>query len=237
MTSKKRWSKLSKKFLDDHAVIGSETIFQINNFDFYALPGVFSPSISSDTKWFANYLLPLVKGKKILEIGAGTGAIACLAKLHGAKEVCATDINPLAVDNIRANARLHNLKIDIFEADIFDSLPIKTKFDIIFWNHPFNYTEEKKDIDSLLSLSVFDLRYNSLRKYIRDSKKWINKNGVLLLGTGNIARIRLIRAISSDLGYKMLLNKKTNVGLSATNKTTMDIRLYSFINQRSKKYS
>lgn len=229
MTSKKQWNRLSKRFLNDHESLWGTTDFSMNGYNFKVFSGVFSPSISSDTEWFANQLLPILKGKNFLEIGAGTGVIACLAKLYGAKKVSATDINPIAVNNINANARLHNLQIDIFRGNVFDPLPEGTKFDIIFWNHPFNYTEEKEDVNDKLSLSVFDLKYSSLKKYLREAKKRLNDNGLLLLGTGNIARINLIKKFSLDYGYKMLLLNKLRVNLSSKNTTMMDVRLYSFI--------
>ena len=49
---------------------------------------------------------PLVRGKRILEIGTGTGLVTLCCLRAGAAEVVATDINPVAVANARYNAML-----------------------------------------------------------------------------------------------------------------------------------
>ncbi|MCH9621995.1 MAG: Release factor glutamine methyltransferase [Chlamydiia bacterium] len=228
MTSKKRWNTLSKKFLAEHKKYTDIQEFKINEFTFKSLPGVFSPVISSDTRWYIDRLLPILKGKEFLEIGAGTGSLACMAKLCGATKVAATDINKTAIDNINQNIELHSLDIEVFEGDIFDPIPKERKFDIIFWNHPFNYTADKEDISDELSLSVFDFEYKALKKYISGAKKWLREGGLLLLGTGNIAKINNIKSIAQACGYTLNLMNKTEVDISSCDSNKMDLRIYSF---------
>src|SRR5919201_5775500 len=50
-------------------------------------------------------------GERVLEIGAGLGLAAVLAARAGA-HVVATDILPVAIDTIRANAALNGVAID-----------------------------------------------------------------------------------------------------------------------------
>lgn len=145
----------------------------------------------------------MVKNKIFLEIGTGCGAIGCLAKLSGARTVTVTDINPYAVQNALHNVEKHHLNIPVLLGDMYDTLALNSKFEVIFWNHPFNYTENVLDQDSHLSFSVFDLHYSALKKYFKDSRKFLDKQDILLLGTGNIARINLIKKIASDNGYTM----------------------------------
>lgn len=66
-----------------------------------------------------------VKGKRVLDFGAGSGVAAIAAAKAGALEVVACDLDPLAIDACRANAALNGVELqystDFFEeADRFD---------------------------------------------------------------------------------------------------------------------
>ncbi len=228
MVAKQYWKQLSKNFLTLHREIARVESIEIQGYSFEIFPGVFSPAISSDTLWFSQKLLPIVKGKSLLEIGTGTGVIACLAKLGGASRVVATDINPNAVKNAIHNVKKHGLDISVLQGDMYFSIGREEKFDVIFWNHPFNYTENKTDQQDDLAVSVFDLHYASLKKFFCDGKDFLNPGGLLLLGTGSIARIKKIKKISANAGFTAKLVCKQVVDVSQFHKTKMDIRLYIF---------
>ena len=66
-----------------------------------------------------------VKGKRVLDFGAGSGVAAIAAAKAGALQVLACDLDPLALAACRANAELNNVQLsycsDFFaEADRFD---------------------------------------------------------------------------------------------------------------------
>ncbi|HDS1735083.1 50S ribosomal protein L11 methyltransferase [Pseudomonas sp. BP8] len=66
-----------------------------------------------------------VRGKRVLDFGAGSGIAAIAAARAGALEVVACDLDPLALDACRANAALNDVELgyssDFFaEADRFD---------------------------------------------------------------------------------------------------------------------
>ena len=66
-----------------------------------------------------------VKGKRVLDFGAGSGVAAIAAARAGALEVLACDLDPLALAASRANAQLNDVQLgyssDFFaEADRFD---------------------------------------------------------------------------------------------------------------------
>ncbi len=52
-------------------------------------------------------------GKRVLDLGCGTGILAIAAALKGAHPVVAVDIDPRAVEVTRKNARLNNLELEI----------------------------------------------------------------------------------------------------------------------------
>lgn len=53
----------------------------------------------------------LVRGKKVLDFGAGSGVVACAAALAGAREVVACDIDPASLMACRANAELNRVDV------------------------------------------------------------------------------------------------------------------------------
>jgi predicted nicotinamide N-methyase len=66
-----------------------------------------------------------VRGKRVLDFGAGSGVAAIAAAKAGALEVVACDLDPLAIESCRANAALNGVELsyslDFFaEADRFD---------------------------------------------------------------------------------------------------------------------
>jgi predicted nicotinamide N-methyase len=75
-------------------------------------------------RWLAEHP-EWVRGKRVLDFGAGSGVVAIAAAKAGALEVVACDLDPLAIEACRANAALNNVTLsysaDFFaEADRFD---------------------------------------------------------------------------------------------------------------------
>ena len=56
---------------------------------------------------------PSRRWPRVLDYGCGSGILAIGASLHGAGSVDAVDIDPLAVDSARANARANDVRIDV----------------------------------------------------------------------------------------------------------------------------
>jgi predicted nicotinamide N-methyase len=66
----------------------------------------------------ARYLLAhpeLVRGKRVLDFGCGSGVVAIAAALAGAREVVACDIDPLALAASRVNAVLNGVSLTFAE--------------------------------------------------------------------------------------------------------------------------
>ncbi len=81
-------------------------------------------------------------GKKLLEIGCGSGFLSILTAKKGA-DVTAVDTNPDAVEITRNNAETNNVRMDVIHSDLFKKVP--DKFDIIIFNPPYLPVEEGED--------------------------------------------------------------------------------------------
>ena len=119
------------------------TKLSITNFD-----GVYEPA--EDSYLFVNHI-PKLKGS-ILEIGCGTGIIGISLALKGNK-VTAVDINPLAVEAARSNAKRNSVELEVLESDMFSSVEGRI-FDTIVCNPPYLPNLEDDYNDSNLALAV-----------------------------------------------------------------------------------
>ncbi|MDF0749258.1 50S ribosomal protein L11 methyltransferase [Marinobacter sp. 71-i] len=55
----------------------------------------------------------LVKGRKVMDFGSGSGVVAIAAAMAGAREAIACDIDPAALDAAAANARLNGVSVSL----------------------------------------------------------------------------------------------------------------------------
>jgi release factor glutamine methyltransferase len=102
-------------------------------------PGVFHPGLFFSSRILGGYLgtLPLT-GKRVLDMGTGSGIQALVAARRGAR-VSALDLNPAAVECARRNLERNGLAkgAAVLESDLFSALPAEQQFDLIIWNPPF----------------------------------------------------------------------------------------------------
>ena len=61
-----------------------------------------------------------VRGKHVLDLGAGSGLVAIAAALSGALRVTAADVDPYAVAAIPLNAAANGVAVDVIATDLLD---------------------------------------------------------------------------------------------------------------------
>lgn len=85
------------------------------------------------TKLMLEELLSLeITGKKVMDMGTGSGVLAIVAKKMGANEVFAVDNDPQCILNTKENYLENNLKIE--NIYLITQMPELDKFDIILAN-------------------------------------------------------------------------------------------------------
>ena len=72
---------------------------------------------------------------RVLEIGCGSGAVALFVAKEFGADILATDIDALALEATRANAKLNNLPIRVQQSDLFDNVS-ERGFDLVIFNIP-----------------------------------------------------------------------------------------------------
>jgi ribosomal protein L11 methyltransferase len=73
-------------------------------------------------------------GKKVLDVGCGTGALAIMAHKRGATQISAVDIDEWCVENSSENFTLNDCDKVALHLGGIDKIPASEKFDIILAN-------------------------------------------------------------------------------------------------------
>ena len=128
------------------------------------------------------------RGKKVLEIGCGSGAASCLFAKGGAK-VTSTDITENAIKITKLNAKLQKVKLTASRQDA-EKLTFQDKsFDFIFsWgvlHHSQNPINAFKEVARVLKKGgeglIMVYNKNSLRYYL-NGLNWLFLKGKILKG-------------------------------------------------------
>jgi methylase of polypeptide subunit release factors len=180
---------------------------------------VYSPEHVNVAMAWPEYISQKTKDKAFLDMGTGTGIAAVYVALNGEpSHVTATDISPLAVENCKANAEQYHLEEPFFsirESDVFSAIQSDEKFDVMFWNFPWNAPDQ--DIEEILrehNLPVtpekvtqlragLDKQYEALRRFIGEGKQHLNPGGEMLLGAGGPSRHDIIKGEAEKHGYNI----------------------------------
>ncbi|MEI6729519.1 MAG: class I SAM-dependent methyltransferase [bacterium] len=212
-----------QKILSKFEKLASDSKEQKGNFMGYritVLEGVFSPFDFPSTAICVENL-PEIVGPDVesfLEIGAGCGVNTLAVALNsGNLNFLCTDINPKAVANTNLNLANHNLPQKCILSDVFDEVNPDLKYQVIFWNPPFNNVFAKSDIASDMLLKAgFDPDYAALRKFFEQVKSRLTVNGKVILCTSRVVGdLLLIKLIAKQNGFKepKILAEQVNQGM------------------------
>lgn len=111
-------------------------------------PTVFHPKLFLTSEFFARFLATIdLAGKRVADVGTGSGILALAAARAGATGVVALDINPMAVSAATDNSRANGLgdRVTAVCSDLMSELAPGLLFDVIICNPPF-FPGEPRDI-------------------------------------------------------------------------------------------
>jgi len=149
------------------------------------LPHVYVPADQSVPAMFTEYA-HLMEGRRVLDMGTGTGVLALLAARLGAARVIATDNNPKAVENARLNVERLGLG-DVIEVrgpgDLFEPLEGET-FDVILFNAPWIQGEPQ----TLYDTANYDPGYRILDAFLKNASRHLAPGGLVLLQYSDVSQ-------------------------------------------------
>lgn len=199
-------------------ILGSRGFWTV---DLLVTPNVLDPR--PDTETLIETALSLVENKpnaplKILELGAGSGAIACalLSELPKA-EAFIVDLSPHACKASQANLARCGLSNRAFVLQAWWYEAIQAQFDLIISNPPYVASAALNTLppsvrlyDPLLALDGGEDGLDCYRAIIRDLPRVLKSRGLVIfeLGCGQAADVRLmleamsleVEKIARDLG-------------------------------------
>lgn len=187
---------LSQPLYQLYASTNSE--WHYKGLDITVLQGVFHPNWFVTSRMLLEHLEQLdVSGKEFLELGCGTGTQACRAVQKGAIGY-ASDITSSSCENVRVNASLNDINVQVYQSDIFEQIPDGQNFDFIFVNPPFveQYPEEEKDF-AFCCGEQYEY-YNSLFSGLSSRLK---SDGKLIMALAKSCNCERIESIANDAGY------------------------------------
>lgn len=143
-----------------------------------------------DTELLVEKALDYIKSNdRVLDLCTGSGCIAVgIAKrIDAYVEGC--DISSKALKVAKKNAKLHNVKVDMYQSNMFDK--VQGKFNVIVSNPPYIETEVIKTLDKevlehdpILALDGGNDGLDFYRDIASNVKNYLLDNGVLLLEIG-----------------------------------------------------
>ncbi len=157
-------------------------------------------------------LLDRIGGRRVLEIGTGSGNIAVpLAK--GGAEVWSVDISRKALCYARRNASHHRVsdRIRLIQGRGFDAIKGSRPFDLIISNPPYIPTREIgrlqpeiRDHEPLEAIDGGPDGLSVIRDVVRKAPHYLRKGGWLLMEIGNGQALAVRELIERDGRYSSI---------------------------------
>ncbi|MEF3279839.1 MAG: class I SAM-dependent rRNA methyltransferase [Elusimicrobiota bacterium] len=120
------------------------------------------------------YLSNFAEGKTMLDLFSYTGGFGLYSKKNGAKEVTSVDLDEYAIEQLKRNANLNKLKINVVRSDVFtymrQMIENKNEYDIVV-------LDPNKIITSRENKEEGIIEYIDLNKL---ALKLVKKNGIFL---------------------------------------------------------
>lgn len=148
--------------------------------------------------------------KMALDVGTGSGCIACMVAKHTDCQIIGLDISTDALNTALDNASRLNLfnKAIFRKSDVFSNVKPNESFDIIISNPPYIPPSEKKNIQKEVTFdpqnALFTEDEKGLEFYEKISAgapKILNKGGYLLFELG-IGQSKDVKLIMEQNGFK-----------------------------------
>lgn len=159
-------------------------------FDIIITPKMSFGTGHHDTTWLMSktmFDIPL-KNARVLDMGCGTGILAILAKLLGARTVMGIDIDDWSIENSIENAEINQISDIEFKKGDVSLLPKTPQFDTILAN----------------------INKNVLKNDMASYYQCLNNDGYLLLSGFFTADVEELRALATSIGFKFEQNFNKN---------------------------
>lgn len=177
---------------------------------FVIYPTVFHPRLFYSSKIFVDFIHTLdLGGKKVLDMGTGSGVLAVFAALQGAA-VTAVDKNPDAVRCANENTVRNYVghRVRILHGDLFLPLTKGERFDYILFNPP-SYPREPTSAADLAWKA--GKRFRLVAPFIHGAHNHLTLEGKIFLIVSSDVAVSLLLDLFRAEGYRVRVAFKRNL--------------------------
>lgn len=182
----------------------------IKESEYLVYPNVYPSERFRSTNFILDSLQSLLPGVALCDMGCGMGIIGLFAMKQGAKHVVQVDVNPLAIQNARANRDLYHYSSDqlaIIESNCFDHVP-KQYFDIIVFNIPFH--SEPYHTSNPLEHAFHDPNFASTKKFLKQAVNYCTATTQIFIAFSSKGNILSLEKLFDESGLNWILWKIKN---------------------------
>lgn len=170
-----------------------------------------------DTEILVEALLPMVAGKRVLDLCTGSGCVIISLAVLGKPEYCiGTDISRKALQVAEHNNRQLNGGVSFIESDLFDQ--VRGTFDLIVSNPPYippavisGLEKEVREYEPRIALDGGEDGLDFYRRIVAEAGDFLSPGGVLAFEVGH-DQGREVEHSMEKAGYTSLCCKKDYAG-------------------------
>ncbi len=146
---------------------------------------------AEDSYFFAHILARFVKGKVVLDMGAGSGILSEAALNARASSVCSVDIDSEAVEFLRLK-RLTTIESDLFEK-------VSGLFDVILCNAPYLPEDSREGAEGKVAIVGGKRGDEFILRFLKQAQNHLAPDGcILLLLSSRTPRERILALLKKQ---------------------------------------
>ena len=174
-------------------------------------PTVFHPRYFLSSEWFAEFIGHLdLGGKRVLDVGTGSGILALAAARAGAEYVIAADINPNAALSAAENARANGVgdRVSALCSDLLSALAPRPLFDVILSSPPKHAGEPRDLADRGWHAGP---RYRDIAALFEQSRERLKPGGRLFVMVSSDTDLDLFGRLIDRAGFRARLAHERSI--------------------------
>lgn len=187
------------------------TVVNAAGFRLTVPPTVFHPRVFLTSELFAGFVAEVgMKGKRVAEVGTGSGIIALAAARAGAETVVAIDINPNAARAARDNARANGLGDRVYGvcSNLMGGIAPRPLFDVILSSPP-SFPGEPRDLADRAWHAGPE--YRDIAALFEQARDRLAPDGRVYLLLSSDSDLKLLGDLIAKAGFSAQLAKRRSI--------------------------